>query len=164
MLEHPQKSHLLNCLGGPATPTVSVGVETPLQHGDTLLLCTDGLWEAFSPEEMMPYFRPPALDAGVEEMLFAAVRKKQRSSDNVSAVGLRWEDTSTKSPPLQGGDTPSQINEDMLREEAKHHLPHVAKLPPKPSPSPASETTDDSGRPLESRIQEIEDFLKKFEK
>ncbi len=162
MLEHPHKSHLLNCVGGPVTPTISVGVETPLQPGDTLLLCSDGLWEAFTPEEMLPHLRAPTLDAGVEEMLFAAVRKRRLNSDNVSAVSLRWEDALTKSPPLQGS-MPLQINEAMLREEARHHLPQVAKLPPKKPPAPVSETPDDSGRPLESRIQEIEDFLKKFE-
>jgi len=58
---------------------------------------------------------------------------------------------------------PLQINETMLREEAKHHLPHVAKLSPKKPPAAVSEASDDSDKPLESRIQEIEDFLKKFE-
>ncbi len=163
MLEHPQKSHLLNCLGGPVTPAVSVGVETALQPGDTLLLCTDGLWEAFGPEEMMPYLGAPSLDAGVEEMLFAAVRKKRHGCDNVSTVCLRWEDAPAKFPPLQGN-MPLQINEAMLREEAKHHIPHVAKLASKKPPAPASDAADDSSKPLESRIQEIEDFLKKFEK
>jgi serine/threonine protein phosphatase PrpC len=162
MLEHPHKSHLLNCVGGPATPTVSVGGETPLQPGDTLLLCSDGLWEAFTPEEMLPHLRAPALEAGVEEMLFAAVKKRRLNSDNVSAVCLRWEDAPAKSPPLQKN-MPLQINEAMLREEAKHHLPHVAKLSPKKPPAAVSEASDDSGKPLESRIQEIEDFLKKFE-
>ena len=162
MLEHPHKSHLLNCVGGPATPTVSVGVETPLQPGDTLLLCSDGLWEAFTPEEMLPHLRAPALEAGVEEMLFAAVKKRRFNSDNVSAVCLRWEDVPAKSPPLQKN-MPLQINEAMLREEAKHHLPHVAKLASKKPPAAVSEAPDDSGKPLESRIQEIEDFLKKFE-
>jgi PPM family protein phosphatase len=162
MLEHPHKSHLLNCVGGPVTPTVSVGVETALQPGDTLLLCSDGLWEAFTPEEMLPHLRAPALDAGVEEMLLAAVKKRRLNSDNVSAVCLRWEDALTKSRALQTN-MPLQINEAMLREEAKHHLPHVAKLPPRKPPPAASEASDDSGKPLESRIQEIEDFLKKFE-
>ncbi len=162
MLEHPQKSHLLNCLGGPLKPTVSVGEETLLQPGDTLLLCSDGLWEAFTPEEIAHYLKASALDAAVEEMLFAAVKKMQHGSDNVSAVCLRWEDAITKSPPLQGN-TAVEINEAMLREEAKHHLPQVARRAPRKSVAPLAEEVDDSDKPLESRIQEIEDFLKKFE-
>ena len=88
MLEHPQKSHLLNCLGGPHKPTVSVGEETLLQPGDTLLLCSDGLWEAFTPEEIAHYLKASALDAAVEEMLVAAVKKRQRGSDNVNEGSL----------------------------------------------------------------------------
>lgn len=162
MLEHPQKSHLLNCLGGPLKPTISVGEETLLQPGDTLLLCTDGLWEAFTPDEMVQYIRSPALEASVEEMLYAAVRKKRQGCDNVSAVCLRWEEAITRSPPLQGN-TAVQISEAMLREEAKHHLPHVTKLPAKKSPARTEAADDDQNKPLATRIQEIEDFLKKFE-
>jgi serine/threonine protein phosphatase PrpC len=162
MLEHPQKSHLLNCLGGPHKPTISVGEETRLQPGDTLLLCTDGLWEAFTPEEIAQYLRGPALDADVEEMLYAAVRKKRHHCDNVSTVCLRWEDAITKQPPLQGN-TAVQLSEAMLREEAKHHLPHITKMPAKKSPARAEVADDDQDKPLERRIQEIEDFLKKFE-
>ena len=162
MLEHPQKSHLLNCLGAANTPTISMGEETLLQPGDVLLACTDGLWEALAPEEIERYLQARALDEAVEEMLLAAQRKKRQSCDNVSAVCLRWEDAITKNPPLQGN-AAAQINEAMLREEARHHLPHVTRLPPKKSSAPAETTDDDRNKPLESRIQEIEDFLKKFE-
>ncbi|MHB8742476.1 MAG: PP2C family protein-serine/threonine phosphatase [Sulfuricaulis sp.] len=162
MLAHPQKSHLLNCLGGPLKPTVSVGEETLLQPGDTLLLCTDGLWEAFTPEEMAPYLRSSTLDASLEEMLYAAVRKKRHGCDNVSAVCLRWEDAVTRHPPLQGN-AAAQLSEEMLRGEARHHIPHVTQLPANRPPARAETTDDDQNRPLKSRIQEIEDFLKKFE-
>jgi serine/threonine protein phosphatase PrpC len=162
MLEHPQKSHLLNCLGAATTPTMSMGEETLLQPGDTLLACTDGLWEALTPEEIARYLKAAALDEAVEEMLLAAQKKKRQACDNVSAVCLRWEDAITQSPPLQGNAV-SHINEAMLREEARHHLPRVAKLPPRKSTVASEETADDKNKPLESRIQELEDFLKKFE-
>ncbi|MEK7224042.1 MAG: protein phosphatase 2C domain-containing protein [Pseudomonadota bacterium] len=162
MLDHPQKSHLLNCLGAATTPTISMGEETLLQPGDMLLACTDGLWEALTPEEIARYLKAAALDEAVEEMLLAAQKKKQQACDNVSAVCLRWEDAITQSPPLQGNAV-AHINEAMLREEARHHLPHVAKLPPRKSTVAAEEPADDKKKPLESRIQEIEDFLKKFE-
>jgi serine/threonine protein phosphatase PrpC len=164
MLEHPQKSHLLNCLGGGVKPTISVGEETLLQPGDMLLACTDGLWEAFAPEDIAQHLKAPALDVGLEEMLFAAVRKMKHGCDNVSAVCLRWEDTVTKNPPLQGN-TAAQIDEAMLRQEARHHLPQVAKRPaPIRQPvAAAAETKDERDKPLQDRIQEIEDFLKKHE-
>jgi len=133
-----------------------------LQPGDTLLACTDGLWEALTPEEIARYLKATALDEAVEEMLLAAQKKKRQACDNVSAVCLRWEDEVTKNPPLQGNAV-ANINEAMLREEARHHLPHVAKMPPRKSTVASEETADDKKKPLESRIQELEDFLKKFE-
>jgi hypothetical protein len=79
-------------------------------------------------------------------------------------VCLRWEDAVTKSPPLQGN-TAAQIDEAMLRQEARHHLPQVAKRPaPIRQPvAAAAETKDERDKPLQDRIQEIEDFLKKHE-
>lgn len=162
MLEHPQKSHLLNCLGGGATPTISVGEETLLQPGDMLLACTDGLWEALSPEEITQYLKVPTLEEGLEQMLYGAVRKMKHGSDNVSAVCLRWEDAVTRSPPLQGN-AAVKVNETTLREEARHHLPHVARQPPRKPAAPSEDSGKDKEKPLAARIQEIEDFLKKFE-
>jgi serine/threonine protein phosphatase PrpC len=162
MLEHPQKSHLLNCLGSANTPTVSLGEETRLQPGDLLLACTDGLWEALTPEEIARYLKSAALDAAVEDMLYSVVRKKRHGSDNVSAVCLRWEDVVTQSPSLQGN-TATQVSEDMLRDKARHHLPQIARRPPQPAPILSEETSDDANKPLGARIQELEDFLKQYE-
>jgi PPM family protein phosphatase len=162
MLEHPQKSHLLNCLGGGVKPTISVGEETLLQPGDTLLACTDGLWEAFTPEEITRYLKAPALDEAVENMLNDAVRKMKQGCDNVSAACLRWEDAISKGAPLQGN-TAVQIDEEKLREEARHHLPRIVKRPARKPAAPTEEAGDDRDKPLQERIQEIEDFLKKFE-
>jgi serine/threonine protein phosphatase PrpC len=161
MLEHPQKSHLLNCLGSRLMPTLSVGEETLLQPGDTLLACTDGLWEALAPEEIARYLKAAALDEAVEEMLLAAAKKMKQSCDNVSAVCLRWEDAISRHPPLQGNGA-SEINEELLRAQARHHLPLAQRAAPK-KPLLASEAEDDPGKPLASRIQELEDFLKKHE-
>jgi len=162
MLDHPQKSHLLNCLGGGVTPTISVSEETLLQPGDMLLACTDGLWEAFGPEEIAQFLKAPALEEAMEEMLYAAVRKMKHGCDNVSAVCLRWEDVMSKHPPLQGNNA-TQIDEAKLRKEARHHLPHAAHHPvPKPA-TPIVDDSDDKHRPLQDRIQEIEDYLKKIE-
>ena len=162
MLEHPQKSHLLNCLGSANTPAVSLGEETRLQPGDLLLACTDGLWEALTPEEIARYLKSAALDAAVEDMLYSVVRKKRHGSDNVSAVCLRWEDVVTQSPSLQGN-TATQVSEDMLRDKARHHLPQIARRPPQPAPILSEETSDDANKPLGARIQELEDFLKQYE-
>ncbi|MDH3309434.1 MAG: protein phosphatase 2C domain-containing protein [Gammaproteobacteria bacterium] len=162
MLEHPQKSHLLNCLGGGIKPKISMGEETLLQPGDMLLVCSDGLWEAFTPEEITRYLKAPALDEAVENMLNDAVRKMKQGCDNVSAICLRWEDAISKSAPLQGN-TALEIDEEKLREEARHHLPRIVRRPAQKPAALTEDANDDRKKPLQERIQEIEDFLKKFE-
>lgn len=159
--QHPHKSHLLNCLGGGVTPTISVSEETLLLPGDTLLACTDGLWEAFDPEEIASYLRRPALDEAVEEMLYDAVRKRRHSCDNVSAACLRWEDGVSRHAPLQGN-AAGQVDEEQLRQHARHHRPPVTQRP-QTAPVTASTTPDERDKPIKARIQELEDFLKKFE-
>ena len=43
---HPERNKVLNCLGSPFEPTVDIGGDVELAPGDTLLLCTDGVWSA----------------------------------------------------------------------------------------------------------------------
>ena len=102
MRDHPQKSRLLKCVGGPTRPTISLSEETRLEYGDVLLLCSDGLWEALAPEELLAFTRRDPIEEGTEEMLAAAERKMRGTSDNISAVCLRWEEAATRAAPLQG--------------------------------------------------------------
>ena len=101
MHTHPGKASLLKCLGGNTRPSVSVGRETLLYRNDVLLLCSDGLWEAFTPEEMTPYLDKDDLETGLEELLLDAEEKMGRGCDNTSAVCLRWTDGVTSSLPLE---------------------------------------------------------------
>jgi hypothetical protein len=61
------------------------------------------------------------------------------------------------------GKAAARVDEDMLRNEARRHLPHIAKLPPKKSVPSIEDEAGDENKSIKSRIQEIEDFLKKFE-
>ena len=161
MLEHPHKGHLLNCLGSSSKPSISLSGETALQNGDLLLLCSDGLWEAFAPEEMMSYLKSPALDAKVEEMLFAAVRKMRHACDNISALCLRWQEAKTTGAPIQGN-AAVKINEQTLRKEAKHRAP-PPKIAPKKPADIAHVADDDPHKSIKDRIKEIEEYLRKYE-
>ena len=125
-------------------------------------MCTDGLWEAFTPEELAHYLQAPLLDDGLEEMLLAAEKKMRRASDNISAVCLRWEDEKTQSPALQGN-AAMQINEEILRQQARHAPTAVKKAPQKKSVSMPEDTQEDREKPLQTRIQELEDFIRRFE-
>lgn len=151
MRDHPHKSRLLKCLGGPSPPAVSLSEETRLERGDTLLLCTDGVWEAFTPEEMQDFLRSPSLEDGAVAMLEEAEQKMREECDNLSAVCLRWEDEATRAAPLQGNRA-GQVDQKALWDHAMR-LAAADKSRKKKPPA--------DGRPqsLARQISELEDYV-----
>ncbi len=91
-LAHPDKSRLLACLGGREEPTIHLSAETPLRMGDTLLLCSDGVWEAMAESEIARALDHPVLENGLADLLLAAENRRQAAADNISATCLRWQD------------------------------------------------------------------------
>ena len=85
-LRHPRRSRITRALlGEPVEPDL---FEVNLRPGDTLLLCTDGLWEALPPEriaELLDGAAPPADQ--VASLVDAALA--EGSTDNVTAAVCR---------------------------------------------------------------------------
>ena len=159
MKRHPEKARLLKAVGGPHTPAVTLGEETVLQRGDSLLLCTDGLWEALSAEALFGYLKYPSLDEGVEEMLLAAEHHMKERADNLSAIGLRWQDGVPDSLPLQTSAMKKETSHKNLLEDARIHNAGM-KLRQQPPADPK----DVARKTLENTIDELESFLARFEK
>ncbi|MHB8455769.1 MAG: PP2C family protein-serine/threonine phosphatase [Acidiferrobacterales bacterium] len=157
MQMHPEKGHLLKCVGGPRKPTISLGNETVLNRGDTLLLCSDGLWQAFRPEELARFLAYSSLDEGVEEMLLAAEHKMKKSCDNLSAIALRWEESMTKEMPLQST-TVQETSQDALWNDARQQ-----SVENKLQSRRKDTVENDKRKSLEASIKELEDFVKQFE-
>jgi len=51
-LSHPQRNVLLTAVGGEQAPQIDLAGPHKLRAGDAFLLCSDGLWAYFTPEEM----------------------------------------------------------------------------------------------------------------
>lgn len=90
------RSSLTRCLGGvPQPPTTTYGIPTPLQRGDTIVLCSDGLWGQVSSQMLVQSVgdQSTSLADGLNGIVAEAA--KMPRSDNVSAVGLRWRGTAS---------------------------------------------------------------------
>jgi serine/threonine protein phosphatase PrpC len=155
MRRHPDKSRLLKALGGSHPPTISLGEETPLMPGDALLLCTDGLWEALTAEDLGRHLKAASLEEAVEEMLFAAETRMRQNADNLSAIGLRWEDAPTTALPLQSHGAPEANPQALLTDTEALLAGRRRKAEAKPP---------DAKKSLDATIDELEAFLAKFEK
>ncbi len=88
---HPERNKVLNCLGSPFEPTVEISSGVALQPGDTLLLCSDGLWSALPDEELCRALSADSVMRAVPALVRQAEALAGRLADNVTAVGLNWE-------------------------------------------------------------------------
>jgi serine/threonine protein phosphatase PrpC len=82
--KHPNRNLLLQALGHSEAPVPSFGATAPLVPGDAFLLCSDGLWDYFTDEEIGKALAalPPRKAA---EMLINAARvRAQGRGDNLS--------------------------------------------------------------------------------
>ena len=91
---HPEKNKIYNCLGGEKMPMIEIMPSHELLDGDTVLLCTDGLWSAMTDAELNKIFHEKALSETIPKMLSLAEDRMGNLCDNVSAVGVQWGDPS----------------------------------------------------------------------
>ena len=90
---HPDRNKIYSCLGSPTPPEIEFSRKTPLEHGDVVLLCTDGLWGVTSGELMAVALKGANLLQALPTLLSQAEVKGGAHGDNLSVVGVRWEDT-----------------------------------------------------------------------
>ena len=81
---HPQSNLLTGCLGTQADPPVTLAHIDKLDVGDSVLVCSDGLWHYFTPREIgaIVHALPPR---EASEMLIGKARQRARGGgDNLS--------------------------------------------------------------------------------
>ncbi len=89
---HPDRNKIYSCLGSPSAPELEFSRKTPLEHGDILLLCTDGLWGMTSGDMMAVTLKGSNLIQAIPMLLAQAEIKGGAHGDNLSAVAVRWEE------------------------------------------------------------------------
>jgi serine/threonine protein phosphatase PrpC len=96
MAAHPMRNFVECCIGGEAVlPEMTISRRHPLESGDVLLVCTDGVWANLKDNEIAGHLRPAAVGNGswkssMEQLVERAVAASTPHSDNASAVGLVW--------------------------------------------------------------------------
>ncbi len=86
---HPQSNLLTGCLGTHADPPITLWELGPLEFGDSLIACSDGLWHYFTPKEIgaILHALPPR---EASEMLISKARQRARGGgDNLSLALAR---------------------------------------------------------------------------
>jgi protein phosphatase len=86
-INHPQRNVVTRALG--TQPTVEADFyEEAIQPGDTVILCTDGLWGEVSKEEMMQMVTQPLNPKEMAGKL-VALANQQGGPDNITVIILQ---------------------------------------------------------------------------
>jgi serine/threonine protein phosphatase PrpC len=93
---HPMRNFVECCIGGEAViPEMSISRRQPLEDGDILMVCTDGVWSNLKDAEIAALLKPGAQGNGstrssLEALVGRAVAASAPHSDNASAASLVW--------------------------------------------------------------------------
>jgi PPM family protein phosphatase len=91
--DHPMRNFVECCLGGDApVPDMSITAKYPLETGDVLLACSDGLWSGLSENEMAAIGKPGEnnLAENLKALSLKALNVNSPYSDNTTGAALRW--------------------------------------------------------------------------
>lgn len=95
---HPDRNKVYSCLGSPTPPEIEFSRKTPLEHGDVIVLCTDGLWGVTSGEMMAIALKGANIIETTPMLMAQAELKGGKHGDNLSVVALHWEQSYQQDP------------------------------------------------------------------
>jgi PPM family protein phosphatase len=97
MSTHPYRHKVYSCLGGDTQPKIDLSDRQELAEGDTILLCTDGVWGAVPDEQIKQILNGISITDNVTRLLNQAETVSKEQGDNMSAIGLQWGDKQSSS-------------------------------------------------------------------
>ena len=89
--ERLNRNILYTCLGSPTKPVFDVSGPTPLQQGDKIMLCSDGLWGSLEDADIVRQLSAKAVGQAVPDLVESALEKAGATSDNVTVIAMDWE-------------------------------------------------------------------------
>jgi PPM family protein phosphatase len=93
---HPMRNFVECCLGGEAVlPEMTISGRQPLEDGDVLMVCTDGVWSNLKDTDIAGLLKSSAKGNGstrsaLDTLVERAVAASAPHSDNASAASLVW--------------------------------------------------------------------------
>ncbi len=113
MAEKFNRNVLFTCLGSPGKPVVDTTGPVPLEPGDRIMLCSDGLWGPLPDDQIAALLEGKPIAQGVPELVDAALRQAGPKSDNVTVLCVDWE----SAEDVDGSVNSGEINSESLADE-----------------------------------------------
>lgn len=148
---HPDRNKVYSCLGGSQEPEIELSRKTPLEAGDVVLLCTDGLWGLYNDEELTDALHDSNLMQAAPRLMEEADSLGSPTADNLSLVAIRWDDNYVD----PGSGLTSVVHTQTMPLDAiTTHLDAFGR-----NPRYKSDLTDDE---IERAIEEIRATIQKY--
>jgi serine/threonine protein phosphatase PrpC len=144
-LTHPDRNKVSNCLGGYMAPVVECSSPLPIHQGDTMLLCTDGIWGSVTIPEIAAILQAYNLEDAVRHLMDHAEFRGGENGDNLSLVTMTWGE-----PRKPGSETISTLSLPENTFTTQIAKPHLGKAPT---------ISDDE---IERAIAEIQNAIQKL--
>jgi len=145
--EITNRNLLLTCLGSPTTPMFDLSDPLPLQQGDRIMLCSDGLWGVMDEMQIVRILATRPVADAAPELVEMALRRGGANGDNVTMIALEWE--TPDAPGADRGISTDSISEGVFASTIQAGMP---------SESEAADLDDDA---IERSIAEINEAIRR---
>ena len=150
---HPDRNKLYNCLGAGQEPKIDISRQASLEPGDTLLLCSDGLWAVLPEAEIVHRLSTSSIVQAVPDMVAMSAAIGGARGDNTTALAITWQGAEAAA-----GSSPDVISTQMLAEDAVSST-ITATRPPAAGPDIFADAFDEDE--IEKAIAEIRKAIEK---
>ncbi len=147
MREKFNRNVLFTCLGSPGKPVIDVSGPLPLQRGDRVLICSDGLWGSVPDNEILMHMTGRPISQGVPDLVETALRNGGPKSDNVTVLCVEWEGAG------EGESQDGGIDSEQLADEV-----FASTIQPQGGDTAADELDDEE---IERTIHEINEAIRR---
>ncbi|MEM1175507.1 MAG: protein phosphatase 2C domain-containing protein [Pseudomonadota bacterium] len=91
-LDHPMRNYVECCLGGdPPVPDMTITGFKPMDVGDVLLTCSDGLWAGITDDDIAALTVPgQSLGERLKALSIKSLSVNSPNSDNTTGTALQW--------------------------------------------------------------------------
>lgn len=146
---HPDRNKLYNCLGAGQAPKIDISRQASLEPGDTLLLCSDGLWSMLPETEIVHRVSTSTIVQAVPDLVAMAAAIGGARADNTTALAITWQGAEGAASA-----SPDVISTQMLPEDEVSSTISAGQ----PLPSGADAFDEDE---IERAIAEIREAIEK---
>ncbi len=152
--EHPDRNKVYSCLGGSAPPEIEFSRKTPLEVGDVVALCTDGVWGVLPADSLATGLNNPDLVQAIPILLDEVEQRGGEYADNLSIVAVRWADSYLEASSSTS--SASISTQSMARDSITTNCTEFGR-----NPSQKSELSEEE---IERAIEEIRTAIQKYSK